>query len=70
MAYTLPVKDEFKAELKAEKNELKGKIEVFRKEIKGELKVLKLLIIFTMFLIVLTNKESLEFIFQILGILK
>jgi len=63
-------KEEFKAELKALRNELIGEIEVFRKEIRGEIKVLKLLLFFTMFLIVATSKESLELVFKAFGLLK
>ncbi|MGC8735075.1 MAG: hypothetical protein ACP5RD_08660, partial [bacterium] len=53
------------------RQELKGEIEVFRQEIKGEIKSLKLAIYFVGALVVIMNKEFLEFLSRIIfGVLR
>jgi DNA repair exonuclease SbcCD ATPase subunit len=53
------------------RQELKGEIEVFRQEIKGEIRSLKLTIYFVGALVVIMNKEFLEFLSRIIfGVLR
>ncbi|MGC8869455.1 MAG: coiled-coil domain-containing protein [Sulfurihydrogenibium sp.] len=69
----LLVKQELKGEIEVLKQEMKGEIktvrqelETLRQEIKGEIKSLKLIIYFIGALVVIMNKDSLEFLSRVI----
>ena len=64
------VRQELKGEIESLRNEVKGEIEALRQEIKGEIKVLKIMIFFLFALVIILNKESLELILKVFGLLK
>ncbi len=61
-------------EIETVRQELKGEIKALEKELKGEIKALewkmKFWIVIVIFLIIFTNKETIEFFLRLIGFLK
>jgi len=57
-------------EIETVRQEVKGEIKALRQEVKGEIKVLKIMIFFLFAVVILLNKESLELLLKVFGLLK
>ncbi len=68
------VRQELKGDIEALRQEVKGDIEALRQEVKGDIKVLewkmKLWFVLLAALILFTNRQTIEWIFKAIGIIK